>query len=128
MSKSLKTSTNPLSFVKKFKNIINYTNFIFYCPCVWYGKGNDILFYNSRKDWHYDWKNDTNDPICKEEIANAITHGIGAILSIPALIILIIHASKHGTASAVVAFTVYGVSMFLLYLFSTLLHSIHHQK
>ncbi|MED3347017.1 hemolysin D, partial [Bacillus thuringiensis] len=28
----------------------------------------------------------------KEEIANAITHGIGAILSIPALIILIIHA------------------------------------
>ena len=64
----------------------------------------------------------------KEEIANAITHGIGAILSIPALIILIIHASKHGTASAVVAFTVYGVSMFLLYLFSTLLHSIHHPK
>ncbi|HDR6216048.1 MULTISPECIES: PAQR family membrane homeostasis protein TrhA [Bacillus] len=64
----------------------------------------------------------------KEEIANAITHGIGAILSIPALIILIIHASKHGTASAVIAFTVYGVSMFLLYLFSTLLHSIHHPK
>ena len=32
----------------------------------------------------------------KEEIANAITHGIGAILSIPALIILIMHASKHG--------------------------------
>lgn len=64
----------------------------------------------------------------KEEIANAITHGIGVILSIPALIILIIHAVEYGTASAVVGFTIYGVSMFLLYLFSTLLHSIHHPK
>lgn len=64
----------------------------------------------------------------KEEIANAITHGIGVILSIPALVILIIHAVEYGTASAVVGFTIYGVSMFLLYLFSTLLHSIHHPK
>ncbi|PGZ97451.1 hemolysin D [Bacillus pseudomycoides] len=64
----------------------------------------------------------------KEEIANAVTHGIGAILSIPALVILIIQAANYGTASAIVGATIYGVSMFLLYLCSTLLHSIHHPK
>ncbi len=64
----------------------------------------------------------------KEEIANAITHGIGALLSIPALVLLIVHAAKYGTASHVVSFTIFGASMFLLYLFSTLLHSIPHPK
>ncbi|MEI5907296.1 hemolysin III family protein [Bacillus spongiae] len=59
----------------------------------------------------------------KEEIANAITHGIGFLLSIPALVILIIFAVEKGTAWHVVSFTVFGVSMLLLYLFSTMLHS-----
>ncbi|MFX3625285.1 MAG: hemolysin III family protein [Ectobacillus sp.] len=64
----------------------------------------------------------------KEEIANAITHGIGVLLSIPALVLLIIQAAKYGNASAVVSFTIYGVSMLILYLCSTLLHSIRHPK
>ncbi|MCD7033460.1 hemolysin III family protein [Metabacillus sp. GX 13764] len=64
----------------------------------------------------------------KEEIVNAITHGIGVLLSIPALVMLIIQSVKYGDAIDVAGFTIFGVSMLLLYLFSTLLHSIQHKK
>ena len=59
----------------------------------------------------------------KEELANAITHGIGFLLSIPALVILIVTAVKNGGAMHVVSFTIFGVTMLLLYLCSTMLHS-----
>ena len=59
----------------------------------------------------------------KEEIWNAITHGIGLLLSIPALIILIVFAVDRGTVEHIVSFTIFGTTMFLLYLASTLLHS-----
>jgi hemolysin III len=59
----------------------------------------------------------------KEEIANAATHGIGVLFSITALVLLIIGSSKEGTIWHTVSFTVYGVTMVLLYLSSTLLHS-----
>ena len=58
-----------------------------------------------------------------EEIANAITHGIGAALSIAALVILVVFAAIKGTALHVVSFTIYGSTMVLLYLASTLVHS-----
>ncbi|WBL13738.1 PAQR family membrane homeostasis protein TrhA [Sutcliffiella sp. NC1] len=58
-----------------------------------------------------------------EEIANAIIHGIGALLSIAALVILIVFSSLHGTAWHVVSFTLFGVTMVLLYTSSTLVHS-----
>ena len=59
----------------------------------------------------------------KEEIANAITHGIGVLLSIAALVLLIIYAAQQGSAWDVVSATIYGVSMLLLYASSTLVHS-----
>ncbi|MBB3112309.1 hemolysin III [Paenibacillus phyllosphaerae] len=59
----------------------------------------------------------------REEIANAITHGIGAILSVAALVLLIVFASLHGTAWHVVSFTIFGSTMLLLYTASTLVHS-----
>lgn len=58
-----------------------------------------------------------------EELWNAITHGIGFVLSIPALVLLILAGISHGTAIAIVSFTLFGVSMLLLFLMSTLLHS-----
>ncbi|MBD8068076.1 PAQR family membrane homeostasis protein TrhA [Bacillus sp. PS06] len=58
-----------------------------------------------------------------EEIANAITHGIGVLLSVAALVILIVHSSIHGTAWHVVSFTLFGATMLLLYLSSTLVHA-----
>lgn len=59
----------------------------------------------------------------KEELWNAITHGVGAILSIPALVFLILKGVREGTAMHIVSYTIFGVSMLLLFLMSTLLHS-----
>jgi len=58
-----------------------------------------------------------------EELVNSITHGIGALLSIVALIVLIMTAGKHGDIWHLVSFSIYGVTLVLLYLSSTLYHS-----
>ena len=57
-----------------------------------------------------------------EEKINILTHGLGLLLSIAALVLLIIHASTHGTARHIVSFTIFGASMILLYSASTLYH------
>lgn len=59
-----------------------------------------------------------------EEIANSITHGIGALLSIAALVLLIVFSSLYGTAWHIVSFTIYGVTMVLLYTSSTFVHAL----
>lgn len=58
-----------------------------------------------------------------EEIANSITHGIGALLSIVALVVLIVVAGQHGDIWHLVSFSIYGSTLVLLYLSSTLYHS-----
>ncbi|WP_028544852.1 PAQR family membrane homeostasis protein TrhA [Paenibacillus taiwanensis] len=58
-----------------------------------------------------------------EEIANAITHGIGVVMSIAALTLLIVFAALYGGPIHIVSFTIYGVTMLLLYTASTLVHS-----
>ncbi|WP_067841952.1 PAQR family membrane homeostasis protein TrhA [Amphibacillus sediminis] len=59
-----------------------------------------------------------------EEIANAITHGIGILLSIAGLVLLIVFASLQGSAWHVISFTIFGITMVFLYTSSTLLHSL----
>lgn len=59
----------------------------------------------------------------KEELWNAITHGVGFIASIPALIVLILTSVQHGSAMHIVTFSVFGASVIILFLMSTLLHS-----
>lgn len=63
-----------------------------------------------------------------EEIANAITHGIGTLLAIAGTAILIVRAAFHSSAIGVVSAALYGASMILLYLFSTLYHSLVPRK
>ncbi len=58
-----------------------------------------------------------------EEIANAITHGTGVGLSIAALVILVVFAARQSDAWKVVSFSIYGATMIILYLASTLYHS-----
>lgn len=60
----------------------------------------------------------------KEEIANAISHGLGTILSIVGLVLLVIFSSKTGSMRHVFSFSVFGVTMVILYLSSTLNHSL----
>ncbi len=63
-----------------------------------------------------------------EEIANSITHGIGAALSVAALVLLIVYATQHRDAWRIVSFSIYGTSLFALYLASTLYHAFTHEK
>ena len=57
-----------------------------------------------------------------EEIMNAVTHGIGAGLSIAGLVILVVFASMHGDVWKIVGSAIYGASMIVLYTASTLYH------
>jgi len=59
-----------------------------------------------------------------EEIANSITHGIGALLSIPALVLLVVLSARYGNAWHIVSFTVFGVTMLLVYFSSTFVHAL----
>jgi hemolysin III len=63
-----------------------------------------------------------------EEIANAITHGIGTLLSIVGLIILIVMAALTGDAWRIVSFSIYGSTLIAAYLASTLYHSMLHPR
>ncbi len=63
-----------------------------------------------------------------EEIANSITHGIGACLSIAGLTLLVVLASIYGDAWRVVSFSIYGATLFSLYLASTLYHSFRNPR
>jgi hemolysin III len=59
----------------------------------------------------------------KEEVANAITHGIGVVLSIAALVLLVVYATIYGNAWHIVSFSIFGTTMLLLYTSSTLVHA-----
>jgi len=63
-----------------------------------------------------------------EEIANAITHGLGVLLSIAALVLLIVFAALKGNVWHLVSFTVFGTALVILYLASTLYHSFTNEK
>jgi len=72
---------------------------------------------------------DNTDQSIGEEIANSISHGIGAALAIAGLVLLTIRAA--GTASSARQITccaIFGASAILLYLSSTLYHSLSYTK
>ncbi len=68
------------------------------------------------------------DQTVGEEIANSIIHGIGAALSLAALVLLVVYASLYGDAWRVVSFSIFGTTLFILYLASTLYHSFTRPK
>ncbi len=59
-----------------------------------------------------------------EEIANSLTHGVGAGLSIAGLVILVAFAVLEHDGHKLAAAIVYGVSLVLMYTASTLYHSV----
>lgn len=64
----------------------------------------------------------------REEIANAITHGIGTGLAIAAMVVLIVFAAIKGNVWHIVSFSIYGSTLVLLYFASTLYHSLTNQR
>lgn len=67
------------------------------------------------------------DTTWREEAANTITHGIGAVLSIAALLLLISHPQNGQQIERLISFGIYGFSLVLLYLSSTLMHGIQRE-
>ena len=59
-----------------------------------------------------------------EEIANSVSHGLGTLLAIAGAVIVIVQACIHSDAMGIVGASIYGASLIILYMFSTLYHSI----
>ncbi|MBY0515896.1 MAG: hemolysin III family protein [Bacteriovoracaceae bacterium] len=63
-----------------------------------------------------------------EEIANSITHGLGIVFAIGGLTALMVLTSYFGSATHLVSYLIYGISMLVLYTASTLYHSIPSER
>lgn len=64
-----------------------------------------------------------------EEIANSVSHGLGIILGIVGLVLMLNQAGENGAdATAITSYSLYGASMILLYLASTLYHAVPHPR
>ena len=59
----------------------------------------------------------------KGERVNSISHLVGAVAALAGLVILVVEAARLGDPWKIVSFSIYGTTLFLLYLFSTLYHS-----
>jgi hemolysin III len=59
-----------------------------------------------------------------EEVANTITHGMGLLLSVAALVVMIIQAGNAGRDGSMPAVIVFGTSLVFLYFFSAVHHAI----
>lgn len=55
---------------------------------------------------------------------NSISHLVGAVFALIGATVMVTLAGAEGSALRIVSFTIYGITLFLLYLFSTLYHSL----
>jgi len=63
-----------------------------------------------------------------EEIFNSVSHGIGALLAIAGTAVLIAFSAQNRSAIEVVSASIFGASLIILYLMSTLYHAITNRK
>ena len=59
-----------------------------------------------------------------EEIAHSLTHGAGLLLGLVALVLLVVFASRAGSAIVVTACSIYGITLVVLYAASTFYHAL----
>lgn len=64
----------------------------------------------------------------KEEILNALTHGIGILIGIAAVVLLTVFSALYSDAWSIVSSAIYGASMIILYTASTLYHAFSKTK
>ena len=60
----------------------------------------------------------------KGEFFNSISHLVGAVAALVGLVIVVVVAARQGDPWKIVSFSIYGATLFLLYTFSTLYHSL----
>jgi len=63
-----------------------------------------------------------------EEIANSITHGIGVLLSVAALTLMVVYAAMAADPWCTISVGVFGTTLVLMYLASTLYHALPHPR
>lgn len=63
-----------------------------------------------------------------EEVMNAVTHGIGTLLAVAGLVLLTVFAYLYGEIWHIISFSIYGTTLVLLYLASTLYHSFTNER
>jgi hemolysin III len=63
-----------------------------------------------------------------EEIAHAVTHGLGAVLAIVGLVVLVARAALYGNTWHIIASSVFGATLVLMYTASALYHGIPHPR
>jgi len=62
------------------------------------------------------------------ETANSLTHGLGVVMSIVALVLLVVSAALHGTTRHVVGGAIFGATLVLLYTMSTIYHALTNRR
>jgi hemolysin III len=68
---------------------------------------------------------DGDDKTFVEELANSITHGVGLVLSVAGFVVLLVLSIMQGSAWHIFGCGVFGLTLVLAYLASTLYHSLH---
>ena len=63
-----------------------------------------------------------------EELANAITHGLGLVVSVVCLSVATVLAASRHNPWAIASVSIYGATLCLLYLSSTMYHSLQHPR
>lgn len=59
-----------------------------------------------------------------EIIANVATHAVGSLLAVAGLVLLVVFSSFHGTARHIVSCSIYGATLWLMFVMSTIYHSL----
>lgn len=59
-----------------------------------------------------------------EELLNSISHGLGALLGVAALVLCVVRSAMHGDAWAIVASCIYAGSLIILYCMSSIYHAL----
>lgn len=59
-----------------------------------------------------------------EELLNAISHGVGALLGVTALVLCVVRSVQHNNPWAIISSAIYGATLIILYTISSLYHSL----
>jgi hemolysin III len=62
--------------------------------------------------------------MAQRERFNTISHLLGAVAACAGLVVLVVLASRQGDAWKIVSFSIYGLTLILVYAFSTLYHGL----
>ncbi len=63
-----------------------------------------------------------------EEIVNSVTHGLGVLLGVAATVLLVVFSALYRDAALITANAIFGATVVVLYLASTLYHSVRSER